>query len=156
VRAEKTLRAAIAAAVAALFCAGVPAGAQTRTKTCTVSASGVDFGIYDTLSVTPLDATGTVTYSCSNALAKVTISIDRGTSGTFDRSMRSGQERLSYNLYLDVGHTQIWGDGSSGTLTFQTTASRTAVSATVYGRIFPGQKVSWGRYGDSLLVTMLF
>jgi spore coat protein U-like protein len=130
------------------------------TRDCTVGASGVEFGLYDTLTSTPTDATGSITYACTqgNGTVNVVISIDRGRSGSFNRAMSSGLEQMSYNLYLDVGHTQIWGDGSSGTTTLQdkVPGNNHPVTATVYGRVFPQQNVGNGRYTDALTVTLQF
>ena len=143
------------------------AGAQPQArprpnKSCTISASSVEFGIYDTLNGTPTDSTGSVTYACSSKQVQrsqnVIISIDRGRAGSFDRAMTGPGEQLHYNLYLDVGRTQIWGDGSSGTVTLQDKVppNGTPTTATVYGRVVPRQNVSAGRYTDGLVVTIQF
>ncbi len=161
-RADQTLKVMIGAGVLAAAFAGDAAFAQKNKpqRECTVSASGVDFGLYDTLSRTPTDTSGSVSYACSQGggALSVVISIDRGQSGSFDRAMSNGSERLGYNLFLDVGHTRVWGDGSSGTVTLQdkVPGNDKPISATVYGRVFPRQNVGSGRYTDSLLVTLQF
>lgn len=149
---------AIIAVVAACFDTASADMQKVKTRECTIAASGVDFGIYDTLDAVPDDATGSVTYSCTKGGGAVVISIDRGSSGSFDRSMSGGADRLSYNLYLDVGHTRIWGDGSSGTATLEdkVPANGKPITETVYGRVFPRQSVASGRYTDALVVTMQF
>ncbi|HET6957704.1 MAG TPA: spore coat U domain-containing protein [Vicinamibacterales bacterium] len=127
---------------------------------CVVNSSGIDFGVYDTLDIAPTDATGSITYSCSQGggALNVVVTIGRGLAGSFDRAMSNGQEHLGYNVYLDVGHTRIWGDGSSGTatLTDKVPGNDHPTTATVFGRLFPRQNVGSGRYVDSLVVTMQF
>jgi spore coat protein U-like protein len=131
-------------------------------KSCEISASGVDFGAYDTLNGTPTDATGSVTYVCrSKELQKsvpVIITIDQGRAGSFNRAMTGAAEPLGYNLYVDVGRTRIWGDGSGGTVTLQDSVAPNGKANTVavYGRVVPRQNVSAGRYSDGLVVTIQF
>ena len=160
------LRRALAAAIAC-WCVGTgSADAQkkpspaAKPRDCTIDASGIDFGLYDTLNTAPTDATGSVTYSCTQGggALNVIVTIDRGFAGSFSRQMSNGQDRLSYNVYLDVGHTQIWGDGSNGTLTLQDKipGNTKPISVTAYGRLFPRQNVGSGRFVDGLVVTMQF
>jgi spore coat protein U-like protein len=154
----------MAAVTLALVLGAASASAQKGSgkpgRQCTVGASGIDFGMYDTLNHSPTDVTGTVTYSCTQGggALNIVITLDRGSSGSFSRSMTNGQERLNYNVYLDVGHTRIWGDGSSGTstLTDKVPGNDHLITATAYGRVFPGQNVSAGRYVDGLTVTLQF
>jgi len=148
----------------ALAGAASQAGPQANklNKRCAISASGVEFGIYDTLNGTPTDSSGSVTYACRSTNVQrsqnVIISIDQGRAGSFERAMTGPVEQLHYNLYLDVGRTQIWGDGSSGTVTLQgkVPPSGKATTATVYARVAPRQNVSAGRYTDGLVVTIQF
>ena len=157
---------ALAAAIVSCLVGVAAADAQKRPtptakpRDCTINASGVDFGVYDTLNLAPTDATGSVTYSCSQGggALNVIITIDRGLAGSFNRQMTNGTDRLGYNVYLDVGHTQIWGDGSGGTVTLQDKipGNNHPITATAYGRLFPRQNVGSGRYVDGLVVTMQF
>lgn len=137
-----------------------PGKEKKEAKSCTISASGVDFGVYDTLNLSPTDATGSITYVCSqgNGASNVIVTIDQGRAGSFDRTMTSAGETLRYNLYLDVGRTQIWGDGSGGTATLQdkVPAHGKPTTATVFGRLAPKQNVGAGLYTDGLVVTIQF
>lgn len=158
------------AAIAALCAIGIGAEAVQRgpvrpsplrgDRECSIAATGVDFGLYDTVNVTPADSTGTISYGCSQGggALNVVITIDRGFAGSFNRTMTNGTDRLKYNLYLDVGHTIIWGDGSAGTqpLNDKVPGNSSLITATVYGRVFPRQNVGSGVYADGLTVTMLF
>ena len=130
--------------------------AQTVTL-CTVESSGIEFGVYDPLDATPLDATGGIAYTCSTGTA-IAIVMTAGNEGSFDRRMTSGAETLSYNLYIDSARTRVWGDGALGTGTYVDLdpPDNAEVDVTVYGRIPARQSVAEGRYTDSLMVMMIF
>jgi spore coat protein U-like protein len=75
--------------------------------------------------------------------------------------MFSGTHPLSYNLYLNTAHTQIWGDGTRGTSTISTTLTVTRrrpaqARQTVYGMIPSGQDVAAGSYSDTIVVTVSY
>lgn len=124
---------------------------------CTIETSGIEFGIYDTRRATPLDATGGVTFSCTSSLV-VTIVFTPGVSGSFERAMSGGADQLFYNLFLDPFHTQVWGDGTSGTAVYINTnpPKDASIGIPVYGQIPARQSVAEGRYTDSLMVVLVF
>lgn len=134
--------------------------------TCTASATGVAFGTYSPLQTTASTSTGTVVVNCvaTGAPGTVTLLFDlsTGMSGSYSpRKMFSGTHPLSYNLYLNTAHTQIWGDGTGGTSTTSTTLTVTRrrpvqASQTVYGMIPSGQDVAAGSYSDTILVTVSY
>jgi spore coat protein U-like protein len=141
------------------------ASANCFSCNCTVTATTVPFGNYSFLTLSATGSTGTVTFACSggnrNQQASVTISLSSG-SGTFTtRTMALAANKLNYNLYLDAGHTQIWGDGTGSTRTW--TASFTidntghgSGSAPVYGLLAPTQKVPKGTYLDTVTQTISY
>jgi spore coat protein U-like protein len=131
--------------------------------TCTVSATGVDFGNYNPVSIMDNDSSGTVRVRCSLVLAlagSYTIQLSRGSSATYaQRSLTSGGSTLRYNLYTSNARNQIWGDGTGGSLSV--TNNFTALlgvdqTTTVYGRVPAGQNVPPGSYADTILVTIVF
>jgi spore coat protein U-like protein len=137
-----------------------PAAAQTA---CTVSASGVAFGVYNPFSATATDATGTVTLSCSIAsgLGGYNIALGTGGSGSYaGRRMSSGSSILHYQLYLDAAHSQIWGDGTGGSSIVAGADNIPLLSGTsirqVYGRIAARQVASPGPYTDVIVVTVTY
>ena len=70
--------------------------------------------------------------------------------------LRSGEPH-NYNLYLNAACTQVWGNGTSGTVThsaFTTILFPTAVP--IYARLFPLQNVTVGCYSDSVVATIVF
>jgi spore coat protein U-like protein len=73
--------------------------------------------------------------------------------------MSNGANTLSYNLYVDSAHTQIWGNGTGGT-TFPTGQIVVSpppsedFSFTIFGLI-PAQAVpASGTYSDSVIATL--
>lgn len=145
----------LAAAAALLF--PYPARAA---PVCTVNASSaIAFGVYDPLSATPLDATGTIVYECPPGQV-VRIDLATGSSGTFTyRTMKSGASVLRYNLYLDALRTIVWGNGTSGTQSGPRETARgsgTQTTAYVFGRVPPLQDAEIGAYADLVIVTVNF
>ncbi|WAS59070.1 Csu type fimbrial protein [Burkholderia ambifaria] len=130
---------------------------------CTVSASGLAFGVYNPTFATPTDGIGTVTLSCTSASGTggYTIALDAGGGGTYaGRRMSNANSILSYQLYSDPAHSQIWGDGAGGSSIVTGTDNIPQVGGTstyqVYGRIVARQAVSPGAYTDVIVVTVTY
>lgn len=136
---------------------------------CSVSAMGPAFGIYDPLNAAPTLANGSITATCTwtgggPTTVNLTSSYSAGNSGNFSsRSMLSGSHVLSYNLYFDDAYTQIRGDGTGGSLTggasltvSRNNRSQTTPTSTIYGRIPAGQDVAAGSYTDTIIVTVFY
>ena len=94
--------------------------ASPNAATCAVSATGLNFGVYDPLSAAPLVATGQVTVTCGLAggmavRVSLATSYSIGSGGSYAlRTMRAGANPLNYNLFFDAAFTQICGDGYRG------------------------------------------
>ena len=152
-----------AACLFALTLAVAPADAVVS---CTVSAAGVSFGVYNAQNAAPADGLGTVSVQCttnkSSESASVSLQLTAG-SGTFaTRTLVSGANQLSYNLYTNSARTIVWGNGTSGTSTVTDSYSLQSTSSvnrnyTVYGRM-PAQQTgsSPGTYSDTVTVTLAF
>jgi spore coat protein U-like protein len=135
---------------------------------CTVSATGPVFGIYNPLSGAALDSNGSVIVTCTRLGAggnrfNGTVTLSPGASGTFAaRTMRAGAPTLNYNLYLDAAYTQVWGDGTASTFdwTFAMRLTRRnptqQVTGIVYGQIAARQDVAPGSYVDTIVVTVTY
>lgn len=135
---------------------------------CAASATGPVFGVYNPLSATPTYANSTVQVTCtllSGGATTVNLvsSYSTGASGSYAlRSMLSGANTLSYNLFYDAAYTQIRGNGTGGSQTGGATLNLTAAtptqtaSATIYGRIPAGQDVAAGSYADTIVVTITY
>ena len=155
----------VAVAFTLLFVANPSAQAGV---TCTVSAVGPAFKTYDPLSPSPNQVNGSVTADCkltgnTTTTVNLTSSYSKGNSGTYSsRSMKSGNNVLSYNLYYDDAYTQIRGDGTGGsitggaTFTLTRTSNEQSQTSVIYGRIPAGQDVAAGSYSDTIVVTITY
>lgn len=150
-----------------LFCGLMSASsAAWSVADCQVSATGLNFGSYDTLSAGPLDGTGDIQVSCSllgvlSLLVSYTIELNAGVSGNFSgRIMQGSSDDLAYQLYANPVRTSVWGDGAGGTVTvsdgYTLGLLTTTRTYTMYGRIPGSQNVPAGNYSDTIVVTLNF
>jgi spore coat protein U-like protein len=156
----KSLRSALACGMLALSFSGA---AHALVSSCTVSATGVAFGIYDPTVATATVSSGTVAVSCvvSGATGHnpITVALSAGNSGNFNsRTMLNGTDSLSYNLFLDAAYTQIWGDGTGVSLTDTVfvTPGKQSFNATVYGMMPALQTPGSGTFTDTITVSVSF
>lgn len=101
------------------LCGMLPQAVLAQSCTTTSSPS-INFGNVDVLSGTdPPEVSSSIAVQCSTGLLsgtvnfKVCLSIG-GASGTNPRVMNNGTALLSYNLYTDQPHSNIWGSIFSG------------------------------------------
>lgn len=135
---------------------------------CSVSATGMNFGIYDPLRTSPLLSSSSLSISCNllsggAVTVPVRVELSAGSSGSFAaRQLRSGTNTLAYNLFPSAAFSQIWGDGTSGTflgvggLFLNPGQPRRELAATVYGRIAAGLDPGPGSYLDTIIVTVTY
>ena len=130
---------------------------------CTVSATGIDFGNYNPVAVGDNDSTGTVRVRCTLLVAlagSYTIELNKGSSSTYaPRKLTNGASTLNYNIYTTNARNVIWGDGTGGSQSV--TTNFTALlgidqTTNVYGRIPAGQNAVIGSYSDLITVTLVF
>jgi spore coat protein U-like protein len=126
----------------------------TVVSVCTVAATALSFGSYNPVTGGNLDATSTVTATCTLG-TPYTVGLDNG------QHVSGGQRRmalltsfLDYEMYSDSGRTQRW--GSSGGELVSGTGNGSAQALTVYGRVTGGQAVTAGAYSDLITVTVTF
>lgn len=153
------MRPASSCMLAAAAVAGLCWHSSVAAKSCSATATGVNFGNYDPQSGVPDDAPGTLSLECNGGgrSAFATVSLGTGNSGNFaSRSMGNGASFLQYNLYADSARAIVWGDGSGGTSTVDVPVNFGLGSRTIYGRIPSGQMVSAGAYSDLIVVTIDF
>ena len=155
-----------ASAVSLFFSIGVAAAATVTTtfqvdatviSSCSVSATNLGFGNYDSLAATPTDATSTVSVQCS-LLTTYEIGLDAGVGSgatVTTRRMTLGADTLDYTLYQDSARTTVWGNTVSSD-TVAGTGTGLSDPYTVYGRIPAGQIVNTGNYTDTVTVTVNF
>ena len=137
---------------------------------CTVSAVGVNFGIYDPYLTTPDDSVGEITVTCTHLSGpaidvRYTVTLSTGSSGTFaPRRLRASAALLGYNLWSDPARSSIWGNGSAGTVIVTGLLKvgpgvgnevRSNVHP-IYGRIPALQDAAEGDYLDSIVATLTY
>jgi spore coat protein U-like protein len=147
--------------------APIPNAEAAVTFTCTVSATGVVFGIYNPLNASGDSAVGSWTVICNalgsgSATVAGTLTLSTGSSGSYaTRTMRSGTHVLDYNIYLTSAHNQVIGNGTAGTFAPSDSGTVTAgqvyqVTGSMYGFIPALQDVPGGSYSDSIVVTVTY
>lgn len=151
VSARRTPRSAVSMWVLAAALLGASASAWS--VTCSVSATGVNFGSYDVFSEVSSDGAGSVSVSCDEDAA-YSIAISSGNGSHASRWMASGAHQLAYNLYREASHSTIWGDGTGGSAVV--TGSGTGATHTVYGRIPSRQNVHAGSYSDHIVIVVTY
>ena len=122
-----------------------------------ISATPVSFGLYSVFRAEPTDSTGALSFMCTGATGNVSIGLS-GAGADGARAMTSGAESMAYNIYMDAGRTQVWGDGTSGAgpAVYSRPADATTMTAVMYGRVFAGQDIMTGSYSTSLIATINF
>jgi spore coat protein U-like protein len=146
------------------------AGVEARAADCTVSAVGVNFGVYDPFIATPDDSVGQITVTCTHVAGpaievRYTVTLSTGGSGSYaPRRLRAGPALLGYNLWSDPALSSIWGNGSAGTVIITGLLKvgpgvgnevRSNVHP-IYGRIPALQDAAEGDYLDSIVATLTY
>jgi spore coat protein U-like protein len=145
------------------------AGVEARALDCTVSTTGVAFGVYDPVATAATTAAGNLTVRCTYtgggaSRANYTAALSTGGSATYaQRQMRAGGAILNYNLFDGASYTRIWGNGTAGTgviagsLLVNPGSNRVAEAFhPIYGNIPAQQSAAIGSYTDTILVTLTF
>jgi spore coat protein U-like protein len=132
---------------------------------CGATATAIAYGAYDPTNPTALTPTGSISVTCNlisgiSLLVAYTISLSAGSSGSFTaRKMTGTSTPMSYNLYLDGGWTQVWGDGTGCSSTKSDgylLGVATTLTYTVYSKVPAQQLVAAGSYADSVLITISY
>jgi spore coat protein U-like protein len=125
-----------------------------------VSATTLNFGVYDPEAASSDKSTGTITLQCTiGLLPSFNVALSTGGSGSYAmRQLANGSSVLAYNLYADSSHTMVWGDGTGGTTmdSFSGLISLGATNFTVYGRAPKGQYPAPGSFTDTITVTVTY
>ena len=105
------------------------AGPRAAGRSCTIETRPLNFGIYDPLAETDVDATAQIIYTCVNrtggadgvrgvggvgdSAQAIRIELRQGLQNAFDPRVMTGPgfDDLKYNIYLDATHRTIWGNG---------------------------------------------
>jgi spore coat protein U domain-containing protein, fimbrial subunit CupE1/2/3/6 len=133
--------------------ANVPGG-------CVLGTTAVAFGDY---SGTQIDVAGTLSANCTSGLP-YSVELGPGLSATgTSRQMSNagnGALKLNYELYRDAARTLVWGGatytvGGAAALTGQT-ASGTAQTIQIYGRVPGSQAPAAGSFADTVVVSVIY
>jgi spore coat protein U-like protein len=122
------------------------------------SLTSISFGAYDVFSVLPNNnGVGSITILCqSGEDSNFVVTLSPGQSNSYaSRVMRSGGNRLNYNLYTSAARTVVWGDGTSGSSVMSAVKHRTT-TLSVFGQIPVGQDATVGTYTDNITVIVNF
>jgi len=136
-----------------------PVSADALCTSFGVTATALDFGVYDPEAGAPSTSTATVSIQCGvGILPEFSVALSTGGGSYAQRVMAKGTERLTYNLYADSAHMTVWGDGTGGTVVQSLSGIITLGSTrySVYGLIDPGQYPAPGAYNDTITVTVNF
>jgi spore coat protein U-like protein len=129
-------------------------------KNCTITTAPVAFGNYDSVTANaanPLDGIGTITVTCTKgAAAKVGLGTGSNAQGTTRRMSQGAAEYLTYELYKDTAHANIWGNTDTDALDIPAAPNRNPRNFTVYGRVAAAQDATVGSYTDTVVATVNF
>ncbi|WP_071190297.1 spore coat U domain-containing protein [Trichormus sp. NMC-1] len=124
---------------------------------CSINVSSVNFGAYDVFNNISTTSTGSINYDCSSASpvpTSITIDLSKGNSSSYNpRQLKSIDDSLNYNLYLDAAGQFIWGDGTNSQNYINSALTGTV---TIYGIIPARQNAKVGTYTDSITTTINF
>ena len=130
--------------------------ANQITGGCSASSTGIVFPNYDLVNKTQQTSTGTVLVQCTGTgTVSVQVALTTGSGTCATRTMTSGANSISYNIYTTSGYATVWCDPTtrvSTTFTFShpTIPSTLTNSVTMYARVPAGQSVSVGTYSASV------
>lgn len=120
----------------------------------------LNFGTMSTISsqvdVASSIGAGSMVVTCTPGMA-ITLALDYGLNGgsASARYLKNGGATLAYQLYQDVAHTTVWGNGA---LAYSVPSfPNRSQTYTVYGRLFAtnGMPAS-GTYRDTVTVTLIY
>jgi spore coat protein U-like protein len=106
----------------------------TVVSACAVSTATMDFGSYTTGTASNKDVAGSLGYTgCTGLTFTLELGLGANAAGTVRKMKDTGTDLLTYELYKDAAHTQVFGSGTNG-LSVTAAAGGTGTVA-VQGRI---------------------
>jgi spore coat protein U domain-containing protein, fimbrial subunit CupE1/2/3/6 len=122
--------------------------------------TAVNFGTYSVFNPSQLATTTAFSFRCTpNQYARLMLS--QGNSGVYQpsRQMRNGANSAGYNIYLDAGATQIWGDASGGSVSYDvynSSPQNKDFNDSMYGIAPPGGDMAAGTYTDTVIAVLSY
>lgn len=147
---------AISLILSAIVFALAPASPALASLICAANNVTLNYGQYDVLAGSVLDAVGTIQVTCTknssaggsyNNNGTVTYSVALTPLTPRQLVQIGGSDLLTHQLYIDSARTKPWGDGTGGTFVFNDSVSvnrNTTVAdkvINIYARITAGQNV---------------
>jgi spore coat protein U-like protein len=129
----------------------------TVISACAISATDLDFGNYDPVAGTDVDATSSIDIACTLG-SPYSVALNAGTTPgatVATRLLTDGTDTLTYNLYSDASRTTVWGE-TIGTNVVTGNGSGATQTLTVYGRLDGGQNVPAATFSDTVTATVTF
>jgi spore coat protein U-like protein len=166
---------ALAVAPGASGTTAVLAISASVSANCTISATAVSFGRYESLLANanaPLNAAGSVSIACTRGTApRITMDLGRNPNGGRRyMALAAGPggiaDALYYELYQPPSSTPgtacsfpgttLWGSSATQAFIPSPPTNRSARSFSVCGTIPAGQFVTMGSYADTVVATVNF
>lgn len=133
----------------------------TVAKACAISAADLDLGTWSGSG--DLTGTSNISVKCSSGTTyEVDLSAGAGSPSLSDRKLAMGADLLSYNLYRDSGHNEIWGDGLNSTFLVSGSGSGMAdankANLPVYAQILEADLLAAkpGTYSNTITATVTY
>lgn len=120
--------------------------------------TAIAFGTYSVFAAGNTTTVTQFSFRCTpNQYARLTLT--PGGSGVYlpSRMMANGVDTAMYNVYLDAGGSQVWGDTTAGSVSYDTynsTPTNKVFTDFMYGIMPAGQDLAAGSYTDTLFATL--
>lgn len=146
--------AALTTAVVLVLLSGAMAPVYAGNCNWVSAPTAMNFGPYSVFAPADDTANSTFTIRCTpNTYGRVTVT---PVSVPY-RTASSGGNTANYNLYLDAGGTQIWGDAITGGYTYDRysgTSGTKVFTDSIYGIAPAGQSLAPGTYTATVIVQL--
>lgn len=122
-----------------------------------ISISNISFANYNVFSALPnTGGIGSLSLKCDDEKHTFyEVALSTGQSNNYaTRFMKSGVNKLNYNLYTNASRTVVWGNGTGGSGILKLGEHNTLLA--IYGLIPGGQDAATGLYTDSIIASVDF
>ncbi len=125
---------------------------------CLVTATNIAFGSFD--GTAAKSASQDLKVRCTNNLP-YTVKLSAGGGSFAQRLLSSGTDTLQYNLFTEAGFSNIWGDGTGGTVNVPDVGAGMSATKekthTIFGSLpnsDANKDAPVGNYTDTITVTV--
>lgn len=121
-------------------------------KNCLVSTNDVNFGTHGLLN-SSIQAEGAVNLTCTKG-TNYSVALETGSLPSNQREMKNSGYAVTYGLYQNSQHTQLWGSVGGESATGSGTGINSSLP--VYGLVQPQTTPPAGVYKDTVIVTVTY